>query len=269
MRAFRLAYDGTAYRGFQRQPHGETVEDALLEALDALELELVDGIPSGYAAAGRTDAGVSARAQTVAFEAPEWVTPRALNGELPVDVRAWAHADVDDDFHATHDATERTYRYFLHARDGLDDEHGRAAASRLSGRHDYHDLTSDDEGIERALTVDLERDGPFLVVDCRAGGFARELVRRVVSVVQAVATGERDLAFVDRVLDDAPLTGTQGVAPAAPEPLVLVDVRYPDVTFEPEEAAVESARRVFGRRRRERLADARVAAALSPVGGGT
>ena len=45
-------------------------------------------------AAGRTDAGVSALAQTVAFDAPEWLTPRALNAELPAEIRAWASADV-------------------------------------------------------------------------------------------------------------------------------------------------------------------------------
>lgn len=266
MRAFRLAYDGTAYRGFQRQPHGETVEDTLLEALSALDVDLVDGVPPGYAAAGRTDAGVSARAQTVAFDAPTWLTPRALNGELPADVRAWAHADVADDFHATHDARERTYRYFLHARDGVDDERATTAASRLSGRHDHHNLTPDDEGTERELSVVVERDGPFLVVDCSAGGFARELVRRLVSLLEAVATGERDLAFVDRALGDDPLSGGDGIAPAPPGPLVLLDVRYPGVTFERDEAAVESARAVFEGRRRERLAGARVAGALSPVG---
>jgi len=77
MRAFRVAYDGEPYRGFQRQPHGDTIEDALFEGLRALGVGFRDGSPAGYAAAGRTDAGVSARAQTVAFEAPDWLSPRA------------------------------------------------------------------------------------------------------------------------------------------------------------------------------------------------
>lgn len=264
MRAFRLAYDGTAYRGFQRQPHGETVEDALLNALAALDVDIGAETPPGYAAAGRTDAGVSARAQTVAFSAPAWLTPRALNGELPADVRAWAHADVADDFHATHDARERTYRYYLYARAKIDDGRAEDAAKRLSGRHDYHDLTLDERGTERDLAVSVAREGRFLVIECSAGGFARQLVRRLVSLLDAVAVGERDPAFVDRVLDDEPLAGGDGIAPALPEPLVLADVRYPSVTFERDEAAVESARAVFDRRRRERLASARVAGALTP-----
>ena len=263
MRAFRLAYDGTGYRGFQRQPHSETVEDALLAALGALGV--ADGPPPGYAAAGRTDAGVSARAQTVAFEAPEWLQPRALNAELPADVRAWAAAAVDDEFHATHDAAERAYRYFLFAPEA-DDGRAAEACRRLSGRHDFHNLTPDETGTVRELTATVERDGPFLVVDCRAGGFARQLVRRLVSVVGAVARGRRDPGFVGRVQAAEPLDGPDGVAPAAPEPLVLTGVRYPSVAFDVDPEAAESARKVFGERRRRRHAGARVAGTLSTAG---
>jgi tRNA pseudouridine38-40 synthase len=262
MRAFRVAYDGTGYRGYQRQPHGDTVEDTLFEALSELGVGFEEGSPVGYAAAGRTDAGVSARGQTVAFEAPEWLRPRALNGELPADVRAWADADVPASFHATHDAVERTYRYFLYAPD-LDVERVAEVCTRLSGEHDFHNLTPDETGTERNLSVSVEREGSFLVVDCRAGGFARELVRRVVSLLEAVATGEREAGFLERVLSAERLSGPDGVAPAVPEPLVLLDVRYPGIEFTVDEAAAESVYEVFDRRRRERLAGVRVAETLA------
>lgn len=262
MRAFRLAYDGTGYRGYQRQPHGETVENALFDALSSLGIEFDDGTPVGYAAAGRTDAGVSARAQTVAFDAPSWLTPRALNGDLPDDVCAWAWADAPGGFHATYDATERTYRYFLYGT-RLDDERVVAACERLSGAHDFHNLTPDDAGTERELSVAAERRGSFSVVDCSAAGFARQLVRRLVSLVAAVGRGDRDLGFVDRVLDAAPLAGRDGIAPANPEPLVLLDVRYPCLEFTVDETAAERTHEVFETRRRERLAGVRVADALS------
>ncbi|MCQ4334001.1 tRNA pseudouridine(38-40) synthase TruA [Natronomonas sp. F2-12] len=264
MRAFRLAYDGTEYRGFQRQPHGETVEDALFDALLDLEVEFEDGSPVGYAAAGRTDAGVSARAQTVAFGAPAWLSPRALNGELPASVRAWAAADVPEPFHATHDAAARAYRYFLYAPEA-DDGLAEKAATELSGEHDFHNFTPDDEGTERALSVSVRRDGAFLVVDCRAGGFARRLVRRLVSVLDAVAAGKRPPEFIDRALAPAPLSGPRGIGSAAPEPLVLVDVRYPGVEFGVDDRALDAVREVFERRRRRRLAGARVAGELLAV----
>ncbi|PSP49975.1 hypothetical protein BRC75_02055 [Halobacteriales archaeon QH_7_69_31] len=151
MRAYRLAYGGTGYRGVKRQPHGETVEDALFGALRGLDVALVDGSPVGYTAAGRTDAGVSARAPTAAFEAPGWLRPRAFDAELPTDVRAWAVAAVDADFHATRDAAARTYRYFLYAPDAADDL-ADAACRRLSGCHEFQDFTPDDDGTVRDVT---------------------------------------------------------------------------------------------------------------------
>ena len=262
MRAYRLAYDGTPYRGFQRQPHGETVEDALLDALRALGV--VDGAdpPPSYAAAGRTDAGVSALAQTVALEAPDWLTPRALNGELPADVRAWASADAPPEFHATHDARSRTYTYHLHA-PGADERLARAACDRLSGEQDFHNLTSDDAGTVRHLRASASRDGPFLVCQFRAGGFPRGFVRRAVRLVGAVATGERPLGFVDRVLAPDPLPGPKGVAAAPPEPLVLLSVVYPGLRFAVDERAAASAREIFGSREATASARARAMGLLA------
>jgi tRNA pseudouridine38-40 synthase len=251
VRAFRLAYDGRPFHGFQRQPRVPTVEGALLDALATLDV--TDGptaVPEGYAAAGRTDAGVSARAQTVAFTAPDWLTPAALSGALPATVRAWAHADVPADFHATHDATRRAYVYHLHApADRTDDAAVRETASRLAGRHDFHNLTPDETGTERDLTLAVDRDGDFLVVSAAADGFARELVRRLATVLAAAGRGEADAAWLDRLLGPDPVDGPDGVGPAPPEPLVLTDVRYPDVSFAVDEAAAASAREALGARR--------------------
>jgi tRNA pseudouridine38-40 synthase len=278
-RAFRVAYDGTPFHGFQRQPDVPTVEDALFDALRDLGVLAADArdVPEGYAAAGRTDAGVSARAQTVAFEVPEWLSPAALNGELPASVRAWASTDVSSGFHATHDARAREYRYYLYAPLGggdrradddrpgadapeatFDDDPARDALATLAGEHDFHNLTPDDRGTVRELDASAERHGDFLVVRLRAGGFARQLVRRVVGLVATVGRGVAPLSTVERVLDEEPLEGPEGVAPASPEPLVLWDVDY-GVTFTVDEAAATAAREVFGSRHAARLARARVA----------
>ncbi|AZH24479.1 tRNA pseudouridine(38-40) synthase TruA [Haloplanus aerogenes] len=256
MRAFRLAYDGRPYSGFQRQPDVPTVEDVLFDALR--DLGVLDGAkPSGYAAAGRTDAGVSALAQTVAFEAPEWLTPAALNGDLPGSIRAWASADVPDDFHATLDATRRIYRYHCYAPD-CDDERVREALEALAGEHDFHNLTTDTEGTVRELETQYVRDGDFLVLTFAADGFVRHMVRRIVALVQAVGSGASDLDRVERVLGPDPLDGGEGVPTAPATPLVLAAVTYPDLTFDPDPDAVASAREAFGERRVEAQTAARV-----------
>lgn len=259
MRAFRLAYEGQPYHGFQRQPDVPTVERALFDAIAALGLE--SRPPPGYTAAGRTDAGVSALAQTVAFECPSWCTPRALNAELPDDIRAWAMADVDPSFHATRDARYREYAYYLHTAP-LDVDAVRAGADRFSGEHDFRNLTPDDEATVRDVSVRVHEADESLVVTVGAGGFPRALVRRIVSVLSEVGSGTADLSRVDRVLDPKPLPGHEGVTTAPPYPLVLTRVEY-DASFEVDADAAETARERFRDRSIEYGVRARVMARIA------
>jgi tRNA pseudouridine38-40 synthase len=260
-RAFRVAYDGRRFYGFQRQPDVPTVSDAVLDACRALGV--CDDVPDGYAAAGRTDAGVSAVAQTVAFDCPDWCTPRALNSELPADVRAWASADAPPDFHATHAAARREYVYFLYAPPpAFDDGRAREALVALAGEHDFHNLTTDDTGTVRTLDLDAEREGDFLAVTVAADGFPRHLVRRLVALVRAVGSGAASPAKVERVLAAEPLDGRGGVPAAPPEPLVLSAVDYPGLPFVVDGDAASTADEVFEGKRVDGLVAARVAGAV-------
>lgn len=272
MRAYRIAYDGRPFYGFQRQPDVPTVADALLDALvDHGELSDSDGVsrptPPGYAAAGRTDAGVSALAQTVAFDAPDWLSPRAWNGHLPDDIRVWAVADVPQNFHATHDATERTYNYHLYAPDAEPDR-ATAAADALSGHHDFHNLTLDETGTERTLDCSITASDSVLRLTVTSGGFPRQLVRRLASVVRGVASGSMELDRIEQLLSPDAVPGPEGVPTAPPEPLVLADVSYPNAEFERDDVAVESARSVFGARRRRGVEEASVAETILDGFGG-
>ena len=271
MRAFRLAYDGRPFYGFQRQPDVPTVEGTLFEALRSLSVLSADADrPEGYAAAGRTDAGVSAVAQTVAFECPDWLRPRALNSELPGTIRAWASAEVAPEFHATHHAVRRVYTYYVYAprresrsldgRPPVDDERATAALDSLCGYNDFHNLTPDDTGTQRGVSGRLTRDGEWLLIEVAAGGFARELVRRLVSVVRIVATGERPVDWIDDLLGDEAVDPRP--PPAPPEPLVLSAVRYPGVDFERDPQAVDSGAVAFGERAIEAVARGRVSRAV-------
>jgi len=262
LRAFRVAYDGRTFHGFQRQPDVPTVEDAVFDGLrDLGVLDAAADKPPAYAAAGRTDRGVSAVAQTMAFAGPKWLSPAALNSELPATIRSWAAADTSSEFHATHDATARTYTYHLHA-PAADTDLAREALSVLAGEHDFQNLTPDEGGTVRTLDPAVEPDGDFLVIELRAGGFSRQLVRRVVALVRDVATGAAPLAKIDRVLSPAPLSGPEGVGPAPAAPLVLTDVSYPDLDFRVDSEAAASAREVFEQRRVAAVTAGRVAGAV-------
>lgn len=253
-RAFRVAYDGTGYHGFQRQPDVPTVEDALLEGF---RHHGVAPLEAGYAAAGRTDAGVSAAAQTIAVEVPDWLDHRALAGPLPDTIRPWASAMVPADFHPRHDAIERIYRYSM-PEHGIDLERARRAAEALPGTHDFRDLSADTTDTVRELSaLTLQPHGDYVLLEVRAPSFVRQQVRRLVTVVCQVGRGDRSLDDVERLLDPAvPIDGPEGVPPAPPEALVLWDVRYAGIELEADEPA--DAGTSFDRRARhhERIAGA-------------
>lgn len=231
MYAYRMAYDGRPFHGFQRQPDVSTVEDALLDGLAHLGVvSREDDVPTGYSAAGRTDAGVSAIGQTIAFSGPDWLTPQVLNGALPNSVHAWARAEVPESFHARYDAILRVYTYRLLA-DRLDEGLTRQALSTLSGVHDFRHLTSDTARTRRVVHIDVTRDDRWLCIEVAAPGFARQQVRRIVGVASAIGAGEVPLDRIGRLLSAEPLPGHLNVAPAPPEPLCLRHVRYGDVDF--------------------------------------
>ena len=108
-----LAYDGSEYDGWQIQPHRPSIQGRLNEALKKFE-----GAPVATHAAGRTDAGVHAEGQVVSFRLDrEWsgrTLVRALNGNLPQDIRALDASPAAENFHARIDAKSKTYCYQIY-----------------------------------------------------------------------------------------------------------------------------------------------------------
>jgi len=147
-----LAYDGTDFAGWQRQAGRRTVQ----ETLEAV-IEKVTGRRGCVLASGRTDAGVHALGQVVSFKTssrlPVEVLGRAINAELPRCMAVLEAAEAPAEFHATHDAVRKQYRYVIH--DGpirpvfqrhycwqysygrLDAAAMRRAAAALVGTHDF------------------------------------------------------------------------------------------------------------------------------------
>ncbi len=218
--ALRIAYDGRAFFGHQRQPDRRTVEGECLAALKAARI-IADPREAFFRSASRTDRGVSAVANVIAFN-----TSFRIDGivgafdDKASDVWAWALATVPDTFHPRH-AIERWYRYLI-----LEDvslEALRSGARLFVGTHDFQSFCS--EPLRAPLTVnsvDVTREENMTYIDVRARSFRRGMVRRMVAALLAIA--RRD-ATVDELR--ATLAGTRrdfGSVP--PEPLVLMDVSY-------------------------------------------
>ena len=240
--ALGVEYDGSAFRGWQTQPGGNTVQDALEAAL-----RQIAGVPVPVVCAGRTDAGVHATGQVVHFDPPvsrpitAWV--RGVNTFLPPAVAVrWAHP-VDSDFHARFSAFGRCYRYVLinrpqrtgvwHGRAGwdhhpLDLAAMQQGASLLLGEHDFSAFRAADcqakSPVKTVRRADVSRHGDVVVFDFEAGAFLHHMVRNLVGSLVYVGHGRHQpdwmatlLASGDRRLA-APTFSAAG--------LYLVEVKY-------------------------------------------
>jgi len=213
-----LEYDGRAFHGWQTQPGGGTVQDALEAALSEIAC-----LPVAVVCAGRTDAGVHASCQVVHFDAPvarpltAWV--RGANTLLPpaVSVR-WAHP-VADDFHARFSARGRRYRYLLlnrpqrpgltHGRVGwfhqpLDLAAMQAAAQRLLGEHDFSAFRAAEcqakSPVKTLREARVWQAGEHVVFDFEASAFLHHMVRNLVGSLVYVGKGRHEPAWIDELL---------------------------------------------------------------------
>jgi len=247
-----LSYDGTRLVGWQRQAEGDSVQSLLEDALARFE-----GGPVTVHGAGRTDAGVHALGQVasvqVGFAHDAATLTRALNAQLPEDVRVLAVEDAAPGFHARFDARSKTYRYCIrngpaaspferafvwHVPQPLDVDAMRQAASRLLGRHDFsafRSIGTDVPDSVRTLHTSaiVETAGaapwvgdsaPLLTYEVSGDGFLRHMVRAIVGTLVEVGRGWRDPAQMDALLQSRDRARAGATAP--PHGLFLVRVVY-------------------------------------------
>ena len=255
----RLAYDGTAYQGFQRQAgSAPTIQGAVEQAIAAVTRQAVTVI-----GAGRTDAGVHATGQVIAFDL-NWqheddALLRALNMALPQDI-ALQDITRQEGFHPRFDAVSRIYKYTLivseqrqpllartawHIQVTLNGTAMQEAARLLVGEHDFATFGKPPRGdntIRTVLRSDWQQspklaDEPFERWDytIEANAFLEHMVRRVVSALVHVGRGKWTVKTFQSAFERAELLKAIRLAP--PQGLVLARVNYPDrVTQEKQEA---------------------------------
>jgi tRNA pseudouridine38-40 synthase len=246
-----LAYVGTRYAGWQRQPNAPTVQEALESALERLS-----GAPSRTVAAGRTDAGVHADGQLVsgelARELPDAALVRGTNHFLPADIRVLAASRAPEGFDARRDAAAKLYRYRLFAGAPVPPErapfvHGvaerldlaamSAAASALVGRHDFAAFRLAGGAARtterRIFAAAWERRGDELVFRVAGDGFLRGMVRGLVGTLIEVGGGRRDVAEFAALLGGGERAAAGPTAPAHGLCLERVDLAAGAVTPAP------------------------------------
>lgn len=235
-----LAYDGTDFHGFARQPDRRTVEGSLLEALE----RILGGRP-GLSVAGRTDAGVHAEGQVVSLEAEAdpGRLQRALNGMLGPEIAVRKAGRAPAGFDARRSATARSYRYRIRLGEVPDPftaafewhrpgRYGlgpmRRAAGLLVGERDFASFCrapADGGSTVRTLErLSVRRTGEVLEIGARAGGFLHQMVRSLVGTLVAVGEGRLEAASMPEVVAARDRAAAGPVAP--PHGLTLVSVHY-------------------------------------------
>lgn len=250
LRYFKLtvAYDGTAYAGWQIQVGRPTIQGMLERAMARLVKVRVP-----ITGSGRTDSGVHALGQVASLATDAWAAPAerlavALNTKLPDDIRVLASEEMAKDFHAIRDATGKRYRYQMqiggvrdpfeyryrwHLPGPLDIAVMRQAARQLCGTHDFAAFQA--SGSARKTTVRTVRDlvladqrgragEQMLDIEIEANGFLYNMVRNIVGSLVLVGHGKEPAEWIDRVL--ASRDRTQAGPTAPPQGLFLMHVHY-------------------------------------------
>ena len=218
--ALKLAYDGTKFFGFQRQPDRATIEGELVRALSRVGA-ISSSRECGYRSSSRTDRGVSALANVVSLRTsfPTKSFCSALNSEM-TDIWAYSATDVPEDFNPRA-ARERWYRYHL-AKQGQKLPILKRLAQQFVGVHDFsgYSRKSDRNPMRKIDSIEIGDTDVFYMIDLRAESFLWNMVRRIVWMINEGSSGRMPSDMVGPKPERKPTR--VGLAP--PEYLVLMGI---------------------------------------------
>ena len=238
-----LEYDGTSYKGWQKQGNTERTIQGKLEEL----LKKLTGEDTEVAGSGRTDAGVHALGQVANFRLKEYREPEELleemNRYLPQDIRVLELKTASERFHSRLNALRKTYVYRIDRGDKpsvfyrkyrlayggpLDVERMKEAAACLLGTHDFKSFCANKRMKKSTVRciheIRIEEQQEVLSIYITGNGFLHHMVRIIVGTLLEVGSGEKPAACVQEALDQCDRAAAGQTAP--PHGLFLLKVEY-------------------------------------------
>lgn len=236
-----VEYDGTAYQGFQRQRRGATIQGKLEQAIETIAAQKVNVI-----GAGRTDSGVHATGQVIAFEV-NWrhdcqALERALNANLPEDIAVRELQVAAAGFHPRFDARSRVYVYTIytspvrrplqrfkawHVRQRVDVALMNQAAETIVGEHDFATFGQPPQGdntIRNVCRAKWRQIEDVLTFEIEANAFLYRMVRSLVGSMKMVGEGRWMVTDFAAALAERDRSRAAQTAP--PQGLCLTAVHY-------------------------------------------
>lgn len=237
-----FSYDGSKYKGYQKQPETKTVQGELERVLTTINNNQAVSV----SASGRTDAGVHALNQKAHFDLSINITTEklksALNGMLPDDIYVKTVEEVKEDFHARFNVKAKEYIYKINLGEynpiekdyvcqynkSLDIDAIKKALKYLEGTHDFKSFTKADiekeDFVRTILKSNISCDNNIITISFLGTGFLRYMVRNMVGYLIEVGEGKHKSIDIVDVLESCDRTKA-GIT-ASPEGLYLKDVFY-------------------------------------------
>ena len=236
-----LAYDGSKFYGYQKQPKVKTVQEELERALTMINNKQVN-----VSASGRTDAGVHALNQKAHFDLDIKITPdklkQALNSLIDKSIYIKSVEEVDDNFHARFNVLKKEYVYKINVGEynplekdyvfqynkklNLDDM--KRAIKYLEGTQDFKSFTKANElkedYVRTIYQTDIKCENDIVIISFVGSGFLRYMVRNMVGLLIEIGAGKKDYSCVKDILE-AKNRCKAGIT-AHPEGLYLYNVWY-------------------------------------------
>ncbi len=234
MRTYKMtvAYDGSRFRGWQRQPDTDLTVQGVLERT----ISELAGYSVEVYGSGRTDGGVHAAGQTISFRLSGKVDEaqflEQMNKILPEDIRVLNMKLVKNKFHARYNARGKCYEYSIdigeragvfsrkytfHYPHDLDVNRMQTAADILIGNHDFAGFTDridEHSTIRRIYNITVKKSGNLVKIEYRGSGFMYHMVRILTGTLLEVGGGERTVESVGHILKNGVRAEAGFLAPA-------------------------------------------------------
>jgi tRNA pseudouridine38-40 synthase len=236
--AFKIAYIGTDFYGFQRQPDHPTVEGELLRAFRKVGLS-DNPENSSYSIAGRTDKGVHAMGNVVCLKTDTEVSVNQINRHLPANIQIIGQVKVPNGFKPRY-AEYRHYRYILiknpHDNFILNIEKMQEASKLMEGEHNFKNFSKrcEREPVRTVYSIKITQNSKVIVFDVVGRSFLWNMVRKMVKILTLIGKGDMLIDEVN-ILFNPDIHAS--ITPVPPDGLILMDVIYNGIEFPNEEYA--------------------------------